>query len=159
MTISCKNPKLVYPRIDNKSNQLKLNGYYYFKGVGVNESLVSVNFYYSNGVMLHVGGFRLTLKEIDEYIKKYILNYNYSKYKLGWGVYNLNGNKILFERWYPSSGGPMPIFVNSGFILNDSTFTIELIKNKKGNKINSENETYHFRQFSPKPDSTNKWIK
>ncbi|MFK8302371.1 hypothetical protein ACI75Y_05625 [Capnocytophaga stomatis] len=43
-------------------------------------------------------------------------------------------------------------------ILNDTTFVIHKEKGL-GNKWFDSNTTYHFKKFSPKPDSTNVYIK
>jgi hypothetical protein len=82
--------------------------------------------------------------------------------KFNWGVFQVNGANIKFERWYPSSGGPLKAYISSGEILNDTTFLItESYRMQKGNKteLKDRNETYYFREFSPKSDSTNKFIK
>ena len=81
--------------------------------------------------------------------------------KISWSVFQFDGNNIQFERWYPSSGGPFPAYVRSGEILNDTTFIItEIYRMKDGVKTDVEesNEVYQFQAFSPKPDSTNRFI-
>jgi len=52
--------------------------------------------------------------------------------------------------------------VREGDIINDTTFVISVsYRMKKGKKteVKARNETYHFKQFSPQPDSTNNFIK
>jgi hypothetical protein len=51
--------------------------------------------------------------------------------------------------------------VRAGQILNDTTFVIaESYRMNEGKKteVKERNETYHFKQFNPKPDSTNRFI-
>lgn len=82
--------------------------------------------------------------------------------KVDWGVFQIHSNVIKFEKWYPSSGGPLKAYIRAGNILNDTTFVItESYRMHKGKKTEEKvrNETYHFRQFSPKPDSTNVYVK
>ena len=53
-----------------------------------------------------------------------------------------------------------PMYMKIGKIINDTTF--QLVRefasyHKKDSRV--IDETYHFKQFSPKPDSTNVFIK
>jgi len=53
-------------------------------------------------------------------------------------------------------------YIFGGEILNDTTFilTEQFLINSDGTKdlLNSFGRTYHFKKFSPKPDSTNSFI-
>jgi hypothetical protein len=51
------------------------------------------------------------------------------------------------------------VYVKEGFILNDTTLQITRMYRVDGSDEHILNYTYHFRQFSPKPDSTNNFIK
>jgi hypothetical protein len=81
--------------------------------------------------------------------------------KYNYGRFLIENDNIKFERWYPGSP-PLPAYIRSGTILNDTTFVItEIYRMKNGNKTEVEtgrNEIYHFKQFSPKPDSTNRYV-
>lgn len=140
-------------------NQLKINGYYYQRAEG---KYYTIYFFYEDGVLLYGGG-NFTYQELIEKEKEYnneIWLHAVKKYKDYWGIYNIESNSISFERWYPSSGGPYPAYIRSGEILNDTTFVItKSIRSKNGKEKQQLNETYHFRKFSPKPDSTNTFIK
>jgi hypothetical protein len=63
---------------------------------------------------------------------------------------------IRFERWYPGDI-PYRTTISEGKIINDSTFIIT--RSYKGKHERERNEVYKFRAFSPKPDSTNRFIK
>lgn len=140
-------------------NQLRVDGFYYTEANG---SLYSASFFYKNGVILDAGGTFNSVEEIDTYIQnEFILRNEYKKYMTNWGLFLIENKSIKFERWYPSSGGPMKAYVRAGSILNDTTFLInESYRNQNGKKSEAKerNETYHFRQFSPKPDSTNTFV-
>ncbi|MBW7845753.1 MAG: hypothetical protein H3C45_08955, partial [Bacteroidia bacterium] len=85
---------------------------------------------------------------------------SYKKYKSNWGVFKIEGNFIQFERWYPSDP-PLKAYVRAGTIINDTTFLItESYRMQDGKKteVKTRNETYYFKQFSPKPDSTNTFV-
>jgi len=156
-----KDDELTLKKMSYTGNQLKINGYYYQK-YGNPEKLTIYLFYY-NGILLHAGdGYEYNkLNEFEQNIMsaEFIDKLKGSKY--AWGVFNIEENNMHFERWYPSLP-PLKAYVRAGQILNDTTFVItESYRMKKGKKteVDSESETYHFRQFSPKPDSTNIFIK
>ena len=70
--------------------------------------------------------------------------------KYVYGLFQIEVSIIKIEKWVPSSGGPTKAYLREGEILNDTTFYL-MHREKK--------EIYHFKQYSPKPDSTNKYIK
>ncbi|MFW5872355.1 MAG: hypothetical protein ACOCVN_00050, partial [bacterium] len=105
--------------------QLRIDGYYYLKDK--NNTLISTYFFYENGILLYGGGrpYPEGLSEIENKIftsKQWIDKIG--SQKLSWGVFQIDNNKIYFEKWYPSSGGPTPAYIRSGEILNDTTFVI-----------------------------------
>jgi hypothetical protein len=119
-------------------------------------------FFYQNGIILDGGGFPINevVKRETEY-KNGAFYSHVKEIKYSWGVFIIEGNKISFERWYPSEP-PYKAFVNTGEILNDTTFKITesyRMQNGEKTKVHTENAIYHFKQLSPKPDSTNSFIK
>lgn len=108
-----------------------------------------------------MGGGALSLEEADEYIRKLFIegsqnpNYEYSK----WGLFVIDNQTIKFERYYPSDDITRWTYIREGIILNDTTFLITTSYRSDGSDFSIKNEIYHFRQFSPKPDSTNNFIK
>ena len=139
-------------------DQLRTDGYYYQIGYD-GKTIFSSYFFYKNGILISVGGAEPSLEIMDSYIKKYYLNgQKYKKDKLSWGVFFIEDDNIKFERWYPSER-PYKSFVREGVILNDTTFHITKSYRSNGSEQREKDEIYHFRQFSPKPDSTNVFIK
>lgn len=162
--ISCfilKDKKLRLVRQDYNGTEIQLNGYYLGVLSGINKGMNSIYFFYRDGVVLYGGGFaesddigekevRFRSKEFNEGIKKY---------KSGWGVFAITGNEIEFETWEPSNGGPLHSVNRSGKIINNRTFVITSFYNGYDKKISIMNDTFYFKEFSPKPDSTNRFIK
>jgi hypothetical protein len=133
-------------------SDLLLNGIYFTVKENFEGSYYQRYALYRNGIIRDLGA----AIEIDS---PDILTGNS---KADWGVFQIYSNEIKFEKWYPSSGGPLKAYIRAGNILNDTTFVItESYRMHKGKKTEEKvrNETYHFRQFSPKPDSTNSFIK
>lgn len=86
--------------------------------------------------------------------------YSYAKDdRLKWGVHKIVEEKIQFELLQHMRGVRPECFLYSGKILNDTTFEITkfLIRGDvRYPKMAAD--TFHFKQFSPKPDSTNAFI-
>ena len=160
---------LTFKKQEFLGKNLKINGYFYNIN---NKNEYNAFFIYKNGVY-HGGKWRkkidfnvnnlnlldMDIKSIYEIEEKYPTYYN-------WGVFNVNYTNIEIERWVTSSGGgAYPTQILKGEIKNDSTIHFHTLigahpvnANSKKKTVNID-ETYHFRQFSPKPDSTNKFIK
>lgn len=155
-----KDDELTITRHDYNTSQLKIDGYYYQEKDG---EFYSLYCFYRNGIIQYLGGgYTIAeLKELEERIKSGIFD-NYEKTKGYWGVFHIDQNQIQFERWYPSSPGKWTAFIREGKILNDTTFMITVSYRMRKNKRTEESvksETYRFKKFSPKPDSTNSFIK
>ena len=144
-------------------NELQIDGYYYHieqQSNGTNK-IIYIYCFYRNSVLLSMGGGAYSFEEADEYIRKNFIegsrspNYEY----LSWGLFAVVNKNIKFERYYPQEGLIRWTYVREGKILNDTTFHITTIYRSDGTERREENEIYHFRKFSPKPDSTNNFIK
>ncbi len=146
-----KDDELTLKKKPYTGNQLRINGYYCQNAPNI--EWTRVFFFYNNGIILQ--------SYIENATGNFEIVTNYSKNR--YGVFEINSNIIRFEKWYPSSGFEgLHAYVSEGTILNDTTFVINVsYRMKKGKKteVEAENETYHFKQFSPKPDSTNSFIK
>jgi len=155
-----KDDELSIAREPYIGNQLRIDGYYYQENDG---KFYTMHCFYRNGIVLYLGGgFSLSqIIELENRIQDGSFYNDAKKLKTYWGVFKIENSNIKFERWYPSSGGGLPTYVREGNILNDTTFVItESYRMKKGKKTEAEtrNESYYFKAFSPKPDSTNTFI-
>ena len=149
--------QLSLPLMPYNGEQLRMDGYYY--QVGYDENTVfSPCFFYKNGILISLGGIENSLEELDEALKtSYYNTHSYKKDVLAWGIFFIEDSVIKFERW-GSTVLQSPL-IREGVILNDTTFHITNIYNNDGSEQRKVNEIYHFREFSPKPDSTNVFIK
>ena len=143
--------KLSMQQEDYNGNEVRTDGYYYtysksYNSSGLIADFTTVFFLYRNGIILSAGAYEKTGFDILEeaMLRRYESIQNK---KTGWGVFIVKNNKIEYEQWSTSVGGGLPVFKNSYIIVNDTTL-------KRYNEI-----IYHFKQFSPKPDSTNVYIK
>lgn len=165
-------------KVPYSGNSLRLNGYYYCLGKeffnGFNKNYTEGFFLFPNGVYLRVlnGSFdtKLNINQIllsfDQIVLDRIKIKNYSNNRIGWGLYSVRDSSIEIENWdHSADGGAYPTRTLKGKVVNDTTIHFHKLigahPNNKGGKkkVISINETYHFREFSPKPDSTNVFIK
>ena len=117
------------------------------------------NFFYRDGTLFSGGD--VYENKLNEYEQKYQDGSFFDSKKdnkLYLGLFNIDTDIIKIEKWYPSSGGGMPVYLHSGEILNDTTFVITQSIRPKTGEQKELNEVYHFKEFSPKPDSTNTFI-
>jgi hypothetical protein len=138
-------------------NQLRIDGYYYSMD---DNGVFNVHFFYKNGIALYgYGGWSNFENAEEEFILQEWIELR-RKSKTGWGVFQIEDDDIGFEMWYPSSGGGVPAYIRSGKILNDTTFRItKSWRSAEGtDNVQIKNELYHFKPFSPKPDSTNVYV-
>jgi hypothetical protein len=135
------------------ANSLKINGYFYspYEDGYCAFFLFENGNYFDEGALLGISD----LNELDSIIVKVEQSQYTKNLYYRWGIYRLEGSTILINRWLPGVGGPYPTQLLKGEILNDTTIKIAgLTENGTTNRI----DTFHFRQFSPKPDSTTQFI-
>ncbi|MCP4458561.1 MAG: hypothetical protein GY816_11140 [Cytophagales bacterium] len=149
-----ENDELTLDRMAYTGIQLRIDGYYY-KFDNQTNTIATTYFFYEDGTLLHGGGwpFKTGFDGLEENFRSENWLEMVKGNKLKWGLFNIDGNKLSFERWYPSSGGPNPAYVRSGEILNDTTFLISKSVRPKTGEAKELNEVYHFKEFYPKPDS------
>jgi hypothetical protein len=137
-------------------NELRTDGYYYRYD---NNTYITPWCFYRDGCLLVISGRRSDLQEADDHIiQVYIRNFNYKQSQHHWGIFHINNNNIVMQH-YRGDNYRTIVKVEEGHILNDTTFQITIRYRVNGEDRENINEIYHFRQFSPKPDSTNQWIK
>ncbi|OJV37530.1 MAG: hypothetical protein BGO29_03555 [Bacteroidales bacterium 36-12] len=157
-----KNEELTFTRTDYDGDQLRINGYYYhWLGVPYkDESIVQILFLYGNGLVLWGGN--PYFKELSIQENEFI-NGEYKKFAKKhpsvWGLFTIDSTSIQYEML---DGGPFRAMINSGKIINDTTFVILKRKSSYGTygiKEKTLQDTFRLKPFSPKPDSINKFIK
>ena len=148
--------KLTLKREEFLGNQMRTDGYYY-TNFG-NPERIEIYFFYRNGVLLY--GASEAVSELEGLESKYrdgtyynmAINHNYY-----WGIFVVEDSSLKFERWYPSQK-PHYTFINFCEIINDTTFHISKIMRSNGSEESNLDYTFHFKKFSPKPDSTNQFV-
>ena len=150
--------KLSMTKTPYAGNELRIDGYYYSNQVFTDYNGIAV--FYRNGVCMNVFS-RIESQDTLSFIENEILlnealRSNFRNTPNHIGVFQINAKSIEFETW--EAGRDIITFSNYGEILNDTTFLITKQVNNDSGKSESLNLKYRFRQFSPKPDSTNNFI-
>jgi len=154
-----KDDMLGLDRTEYTDMDIRLDGYWWNKLELSHDERITTYFFYQNGVILH--GRSMQVSQVEEKEKDFSsesFRKLVSSNKSGWGVFRVNGSKIKFEMWTSSNGGPLKTVVRSGEILNDETFVITSFLNNYSGETSTRNDTFYFKKFSPKPDSTNTFI-
>ena len=146
--------KLTLQRKDYLGNELRTDGYYYrFRENGS----TTVYFLYKNGIIKSASSY--SSHDLDMVEKEMVKWYReIRKTKTGWGVFLISDNKIEHETW-DNPVGRIVVRKTIGHIVNDKTFRITEFSHPYNNQTYYVDEVWHFKQFSPKPDSTNNFIK
>ena len=139
--------KLTIIRTPYIGNEIRLDGYYFefLPGYNTYSNLI----FYRNGVLM---SFDYTNKIEDFYNNNKYLE-SVRKDKDSWGVFIVKNDTVIVQEWY-SNPNYIIQYLTSNYklkILNDTTLYI--------GTQNGNSATYHFKKFSPKPDSTNVFIK
>jgi hypothetical protein len=150
--------KLSMQRKDYIGKELRTDGYY-FREDSTSSRLI-IYFLFNNGILLYGGTPKIS--EIEQREHEFANGeWHHSKIndKASWGIFYIEGKSIKIEKWEPSTGIGLPIYIREGSILNDTTFHITFGYSSDGSNKREMNEIYHFKQFDNKPDSTNVYIK
>lgn len=141
-------------------DDLRIDGYYYSSPI--NENYIRVAVFYRDGFCFHTSINPKNQDTLNCIENEILLNDAFiSKLKNApahIGVFRIGNSLIEFEAWEYRSW----TYTYFGKIINDTTFIINKRVYRSSSKSNityDENTTYRFRQFSPKPDSTNVFIK
>jgi hypothetical protein len=140
-----------------RGDPLRMHGFYAdtYYAPGGQGPFGPVYFFYRNGAIWYAGTFDKDLHTVtqDDFFSE--RNDNRSH----WGLFQVDGDRMAFERWYPANKGYRTAYVRAGRILNDSTFVITKSWRSTGGKWRDRNETYRFYPFHPKPDSTSRYLR
>lgn len=150
---------LIIDRLQNGNGLLKLDGYYYDRYETSGQNRIDIYFLYENGVILY--GSSPSESELSKTEESYRDGTYYERVKdlqYHWGVYKIEDDNIYLNMWSPSDW-PYQTFLKKGKILDDQSFKLETAEWSSGKGVEKINERYKFEPLSPKPDSTNTFIK
>ena len=146
-------------REDYIGDQLRIDGLYH--QISSDGYIRNVQFFYRNGIKLDI--------QVNDDIKDPSDLYSiltqekieyHRKRKYFWGIFKINDNDFLSEQWdTPIDGNYVLIMTMTGEILSDTCFMITKYVHSQAGVFESLNAKWYFYPYSPKPDSTNIFIK
>ena len=150
--------ELMMSRTPYNGDELRIDGYYYSDATS--SDLVGLGVFYRDGVCIHFLFKPETADTLNFIENEFLLNAEFienAKNRPNWiGVFNINGTSLDYETFETARNTNTRSYFAE--IINDTTFVLQKeVDNLTGN-IFEENITYRFKEFSPKPDSTNMFI-
>jgi len=145
----CTLEDLTIERQNYSGTNLRIDGVYY------NKPDKAHFFLYRNGVFFSGGsGFSGSISELIMFRSIEENNSSMSKLPYWWGVFRIENNEIVIEKWMSGDSFKYRTHKFGGKIINDTTL---LLNNHPYFGIGVD--TFYFYQSSSKPDSTNNFIK
>lgn len=161
-TLKPEDESFSFDRTNYTGNEIRVDGYYYeaFESEwdGKIETMYSIMFLFRNGVTL-TGDYPTTTElpvEEDSYKNGDYFEKEKDN-KLKWGIFNVSDNMISREIW-ANPNGTYLVYKQKIVILNDTTIQFVSSERLDGSETKALDNTYHFKAFSPKPDSTVSFI-
>ena len=137
---------------DYNGYEIKTAGYFY-KYMNEIDSY-SIIVFYRNGIVYN----QFSVDSLEAF-ENQIQSGNYtSDYKWSWGLFTVDPTGLRVENLLGMGGLHFIAYTDYGNIINDST--IHFYKHKESWSDVSEaiDDTFHFKVFSPKPDSINNYL-
>ena len=127
------------------TKQIRMDGYYE-GAINAQKEFFEYLFFNENGVY-----YRFSYED-HESMDKIVNNIAYSqKNKQNWGIFQITDTLINVQMWTQKSGTIQNIIYSFQYLIINDTSLL--------GSFNGQSSTYHFKKFSPKPDSTNVFIK
>lgn len=148
----CEDEDLTIKKTAYTGDEIRLGGCYY--GINITDSnYATYMFFYQDGVML---SFR-DISDITS-LNQFMYLDDIRKEKTMWSVFSINDSVITTQGWGQPWGHGRPLVTDYGKIINDTTILWYKQENTRTGTY-EYNSVVNFRKFSPKPDSTNVFIK
>jgi hypothetical protein len=148
----CEDDELTLKRTAYTGNEIRTDGCYY-RVMSPDSTKAVYSFFYKNGVLLTFSD-SINIDSLKEFENLQSLK----KWKTNWWVFNVQDSILTIQGWGDPWGSTRPLITSYSKILNDTTIQgIKSINSRTGEW--ESNLIVRFRKFSPKPDSTNVFIK
>ncbi len=169
LTSTIKPTVLTLERLSKPSPNFKINGYYHQSSnlYACNGTCFDVYYFYQNGIFYRSTkgldqNTSKSLPELDDYFRHRDSSKNEIKFRNtyadSWGIYRVDSSVLTLQSWYVE--GSYITFTQKGDIINDSTVVLkDFYLNSRWPNTKIYSYSMKFREFSPKPDSTNRFIK
>lgn len=132
--------------------EIRIDGYYwhYMSSGGWYRIIIP----YSNGIVINL----IAVDSLAELENKIISNTFKANFKQNWGLFVVDSSEIKIENIVGVGGLHKIAYTYYGTILNDSTLHFYRRKESYASVAEATDDTFHLKEFSPKPDSINSFI-
>jgi len=156
MSCKCDIDGFSFSRRNYTGNSMRTDGYYYnFSVDSQGDTVYQYKIFYINGVCINQGTRNINELEASFVNGSFLNNLNNKRYS--WGIYSVQADSIMqVQYWFPRYGCKDGATVLSSLWKIDNDTTLKLVS---GSNTIRDNDKLIFRQFSPKPDSTNSFIR
>jgi hypothetical protein len=156
LNISCKKDDFSIEKESYLENNLRIDGYYYH--FNYDSTKISTLFFYENGVAITAFGQR-PVNSFEKNLRSGEFYNSIKNDRIEWGLYSIENKNIKVEHLQGCGYITPCAYLYIGTILNDTTILFTEHNATEGSDDNKCNNLYHFKEFSPKPDSTNQFVK
>ncbi|MGB0840304.1 MAG: hypothetical protein ACPGXL_09200 [Chitinophagales bacterium] len=147
-------------RIPYSGTEIRLDGYWWENLPLSHVPSIGTYFFYKDGTLLHGRSIPISdLEQGEEGFSSQSFRDATQRSKGGWGIFQVNGKEITFEMWSESTELEVKTAVYSGKIIDEEIFVITSLLNNYSGETTARNDTFFFKPFHPKPDSTYRRVK
>lgn len=156
MLLSCSTvrvDKMSMDRVDYNGSEIKISGFYFREHWDDNSIYAhTILVFYQNGVYLNKLIYSKDLQEVIEYLNDNRLvsgskidsgPQNIYRLPFNWGIYKVEKQKVLYERWISTPGWARYKTVSSYSDIIDAETLKDSIRG----------DIYSYKEYYPKPDS------
>ena len=138
--------ELTMKKTSYNGKEIRVDGYY--KGSIANYNTYSNLIFYSNGVLLSFD----YIKSNENKLQNFSFIENIRTRKSNWGLFQITRDTVFIQVWRLNDYIYQNIIFNYKCVIKNDTTLFRIYNNGDTTK-------YNFNKFSPKPDSTNVFIK
>jgi len=137
-----------------KENIIEMKGFFCRE---YKPNVYEIIFLYKNSVLLNIGSCSMCEgKTVNEIVENQLeMLDNLKERKDYWGAFSIRDYRIHLKKYFPIGWGSYSVKESSGIVIDKETIKITHINDEKLEK----SRVYQFYPYSPKPDSTNQFIK
>jgi hypothetical protein len=153
---SAEYEELSLTRTRYEGDEIRLDGYWY--NLIEDGELGFLYFLYRDGTLLNASCHFIEGEDPEETIRSSEWERGIRQARDCWGVFAVERGRISFERWYPFDG-PERVYRDSGDILERERIHMDVYIRPSTGESRAADQLWYFREFAPKPDHANSFVK
>ena len=152
----CSDEEFSIVRKPYLGNEIKTNGYFY--SYDSTSKSTSIKLFYRNGVVLSGGRYlSQDLNIIESEISSYFETIRNDKNS--WSPFEVKNNTLIIETYYDNPPSCRLLTQRMSYEIQNDTTIVWRKTDHPGYKDKIYHTVWYFKEYSPKPDSTNVFVK